>query len=136
LTSKNKESYHFSLSNILYEGTVSSSLIFLFQNKSGLSDELFEKEVSAYENNFILKNLEEENANQLNLNTEIPKEGNEENLNESHIPENREENKNYIRENEEFKIFKTNDLVQESQERKMNILEGNFIEKNNTNEIC
>lgn len=137
LTSKNKETYNISLSNILYEGTVSSSLIFLFQNKSGLSDEKFEKEVSAYENNFILKNLEEEKTNQINLNSLIPQEGNHENIIESHILENREESRNHVGENEEVKNFKIgdNDLRQESQEKKMNIIEGNFIGKNKINKI-
>ena len=34
-------------------------MIFLFQNKQGLSDEEFQKEVFAYENNFIINNSDE-----------------------------------------------------------------------------
>lgn len=43
----------------MFEGTCSSSLIFLFQNKKGLSDLDYQKEVMSYENNFIIENSTE-----------------------------------------------------------------------------
>lgn len=50
--SKNKDTYSFSLSNIIHQGTQSSTLVFLFQNKPGLNEEEFKEEVFLFENKF------------------------------------------------------------------------------------
>lgn len=63
---------------------MSSSLIFLFQNKPGLSEEEFRREILAYENNFIVRNSEANVKSNENLNfTKFIKE--EENLHNEKI---------------------------------------------------
>jgi len=107
---------------------VSSSLIFLFQNKSGLSDKQFEEEVSAYENNFLLKNLEEEKKIQLNLKVEKSNEGIEKHLIESRNQENVDET-NFDGDYEKDKNMKDKeDIKKKSEQKRIDIVKGIFTE--------
>ena len=75
--SKNHEIYSFSLSNIVHNGTQSSTLMFLFQNKKGLNEEEFAEEVLKYEENYIVEN------SHFRLQKCLPKWGNQNFLNEN-----------------------------------------------------
>jgi hypothetical protein len=69
LISKNNEIHLFSLSNIMHSGTLSSTLVFLFQNKPGLNEEDFVNEVLKFEENLLaegkFKEKDEENFNRI-----------------------------------------------------------------------
>ena len=133
LVSKNKETYHFSLSNILYEGTVSSSLMLLFQNKPGLKDEQFDKEVSVYENNLIRNNLEEEKIDN-NNNNKVLSEENFYEFKEKNLIENQKKNqlgtKDFAGESNKDKNFNGgNDSIEkkEIKENKMDIINDDSL---------
>jgi hypothetical protein len=87
LISKNNEIHLFSLSNIIHFGTLSSTLVFLFQNKPGLNEQEFADEVLKYEENLLneskFKEKDEENdpINSNNKQCENEKEKENENMN-------------------------------------------------------
>jgi hypothetical protein len=103
----------------------------LFQNKPGLADEQFDKEVSVYENNFILNNLEEEKIdnNNNNNNNKVLSEENfygfkEKNLNE-YQKKNELDTKDLVGDSNKDKNFnKRNDSIEkkEIKENEMDII--------------
>lgn len=110
-------------------------MIFLFQNKPGLTDQQFEDEVSAYKNNFIIKNIEEENINK----NKDPKIDNLEqnkidNLNEiENSNESEKDNGKIVADLRENKNLKHENIPDESKEKKIDIIDDN--NRNNNKDI-
>ncbi len=93
-----------------------------------MSDKQFEEEVSAYENNFLLKNLEEEKKIQLNLKVEKSNEGIEKHLIESRNQENVDET-NFDGDYEKDKNMKDKeDIKKKSEQKRIDIVKGIFTE--------